>query len=155
MIRCSSITIYLTLFISFGIINTASSSNLSEKESSMIDNNFCAYATRRKLCEKNRSNTYCVWKQKRGGNVDEEGMCIDKRVEEFFESMKRCRYNVKKLFKAYDMGMVVVSRLSVCVHIISLFSLHIYLSYSIISFERWYQFRRIGCCSFIQCTTIL
>ena len=71
----------------------------------MIDNIFCAYATRRKLCEKNRSNNMCVWKQKRGssGNVDEEGMCIDKRVEEFFESIKRCRYNAKKLFKAYDM----------------------------------------------------
>ena len=68
----------------------------------MIDNNFCAYATRRKLCEKNRS-TLCVWKQKRGGEEDEEGMCIDKRVEEFFESIKRCRYNTKKLFKAYDM----------------------------------------------------
>jgi len=73
-----------------------------ESSPSMIDSNFCAYATRRKQCEKNRSNL-CVWKQKRGGNVDEEGMCIDKRVEEFFESIKRCRYNVKKLFKAYDM----------------------------------------------------
>ena len=104
MIRCSSITIYLTLFISLGIINTAISSHESENNS-MIDNIFCAYATRRKLCEKNRSNNMCVWKQKRGssGNVDEEGMCIDKRVEEFFESIKRCRYNAKKLFKAYDM----------------------------------------------------
>lgn len=69
----------------------------------MIDNNFCAYATRRKLCEKNRSSNMCVWKQKRGGSVDEEGMCIDTRVEEFFESIKRCRYNAKKLFKVYDM----------------------------------------------------
>jgi len=127
-IRCSSITIYLIIFISLGIINTVASSHETEKESSStIDNNFCAYATRRKLCEKNQSNM-CVWKQKRGGHVDEEGMCIDKRVEEFFESIKRCRYNTKKLFKVYDMDGSGKSFKRMCTY--HLFSPYTYISHT-------------------------
>jgi len=85
----------------------------------------------------------CVWKQKRGGTVDEEGMCIDKRVEEFFESIKRCRYNVKKLFKAYDMDGSGKSLKHMWVSYSSMLHLSLlptYLSYSYLSaaYDRWY-----------------